>query len=143
MINKIARLRSVPVIGKLSYIILRIMGLDIPKGVRIGNNVDFVHGGFGVVIHPNTTIEDNVKIYQGVTFGRADIHLDFEQSKMERVVIKKGAIVCAGAKVLCKERILTIGENTIIGANSVLLSSTGSNEIWAGIPAKKIKDRSV
>lgn len=43
-----------------------------------------------------------------------------------------------GAKVLCKEGVLTVGKNTIIGANAVLLESTGDNEIWVGIPAKKI-----
>ncbi|MFQ7842579.1 MAG: acyltransferase, partial [Thomasclavelia spiroformis] len=54
--------------------------------------------------------------------------------------IKEGAILCAGAKILGKGQ-LTVGRNTIIAANAVLLSSTGDNEVWAGIPAKKIKDR--
>lgn len=51
--------------------------------------------------------------------------------------IKKGACICAGAKILGKDEIV-VGQNTIIGANSVLLQSTGDNETWVGIPAKKI-----
>lgn len=36
---------------------------------------------------------------------------------------------------------LVIGKGTVIGANSVLLSSTGENEIWAGVPAKCVGKR--
>ncbi|MDM5157366.1 hypothetical protein QUF88_27180 [Bacillus sp. DX1.1] len=113
--------------------------MEIPKTVKLGKDVTFVHWAYGTVLHPNTEIEDNVKIYQGVTLGRADIFNSFEESKMNGILIKKGAILCAGSKILCKEGTLTVGENTVIGANSVLLKSTGDNEIWGGIPARKLK----
>ncbi|MBO1579767.1 hypothetical protein [Bacillus sp. XF8] len=118
---------------------MKIIGLEIPKSVKIGNNVRFEHWGYGVVLHPNTIIEDNVKIYQGVTTGRADIYNSFENSNMEKIVIKDGAILCAGCKIICKDGVLEIGRDTIIGANAVLLASTGPNEVWGGIPAKKLK----
>lgn len=51
--------------------------------------------------------------------------------------IQDDVIICAGAKILCKDK-LCIGKGTIIAANSVLLKSTGENEIWAGVPAKCI-----
>jgi serine O-acetyltransferase len=101
-----------------------------------------VHWASGLVIHPNTIIEDHVKLYQGVTIGRGDIYQDSSISKMEAVVVKKGAILCAGAKVLCNNGTLVIGENTIVGANAVLTQSTGTNEVWGGIPAKKLKQLS-
>lgn len=82
-----------------------------------------------------------MKIYQNVTIGRADIENKINESKFDKIIIKKGAILGAGCKVLCKEGILTIEENTIIGANAVLTKSTNKNEIWAGIPAKKIGER--
>lgn len=54
--------------------------------------------------------------------------------------IQDDVILCAGCKVLSKGK-LTIGKGTIIGANAVLTQSTGENEIWAGIPAKRIGKR--
>lgn len=91
----------------------------------------------GTVIHPNTIIEDNVWIYQNVTIGRANV-TDFSDDRDLQIVIKKGAILCAGAKILCKKKI-EVGENTIISANAVLLESTGDNQVWVGVPARRIK----
>jgi serine O-acetyltransferase len=140
-INVLVKLREVPVVGKLSFYLLKFLGIEIPLTVRVGKNVEFAHWAYGLVVHPNTIIEDNVKLYQGVTIGRSDIYEHHSKSKMESIVIRKGAIICAGAKVLCKEGVLSVGENTVIGANAVLFSSTGDNEIWVGSPAKKIKSR--
>ena len=141
MVNNLLKLRKVPFLKKLSYYLLKIIGVEIPLSVKIGKNVEFPHWSYGLVIHPNTTIEDNVKIYQGVTLGRADIYRHHSKSKFEGILIKRGAIICAGAKVLCKKGVLIVGENTVIGANSVLFESTGDNEVWGGIPARKIGER--
>lgn len=46
--------------------------------------------------------------------------------------------MCAGSKILAKDN-LVVGKNTIIAANSVLLKSTGENEVWGGIPARRLK----
>lgn len=54
------------------------------------------------------------------------------------VLIKDDAIICAGAKILFKNEQLVVGRGTVIGANAVLTQSTGDNEIWAGIPAKRV-----
>ena len=110
----------------------------MPKSVEVGRNVEFVHNAPGLVIHPNTTIGDEVKIYQGVTIGRADIYDDYEKSAMGKIEIRDYAIICAGAKILAKEGDLIIGKNAVIGANAVLLCSVGDNEVWAGVPARKI-----
>lgn len=139
IINTLIKLRTKPFIGILAFNLLKLLGMEIPRTVKIGNNVQFAHSGFGVIIHPKTVIEDDVKIFHNVTIGRADVRNDWQNSQMENVVIKKGAIIGAGAKVLCKKGTLVVGKNTLIGANSVLLKSTGENENWAGIPARKIK----
>lgn len=55
----------------------------------------------------------------------------------KKVLTIYGCIIWTGAKVLCKDGILTVGKNTVIAANAVLTQSTGDNEIWAGIPDKK------
>jgi serine O-acetyltransferase len=43
--------------------------------------------------------------------------------------------------VLCKEGVLRVGRGTVLGANAVLLESTGEGEVWAGLPAKKAGPR--
>ncbi len=116
-------------------------GLDIGVDTIVGDNVVFKHGGLGTVIHNNTVLEDGVMIMSNVTIGRSDVWKPIAQSKFEKIIIKKCAVICTGAKILCKEGTLIVGENSIIGANAVLTCSTGDNEIWAGIPARMIKLR--
>lgn len=110
---------------------------DIDRRVVIGKNVNFVHNGLGVVIHPYTTIGNNVKIYQQVTIGRGDIWKN-ESSDFIGFSIEDDVVVCAGAKIICSHGKLTVRKGSIIGANSVLTQSTGEYEIWAGIPSRKI-----
>ena len=128
--------RSWPLLGKLAYYMLKLLGAEIPPSVQVGDGFQLEHGGFGVVIHSKTRIGERVKIYPGVTVGRADIYRSMSASRFEGVVIEDGAILCPGAKILCKEGLLTVGKGTVIGANAVLLQSTGENELWAGIPAR-------
>ena len=110
---------------------------DIDRRVKIGENLNLVHNGLGVVIHPYTTIGNNVKIYQQVTIGRGDIWKS-ESSDFVGFNIEDEVVLCAGAKIICSHGKLTVGKGTVIGANSVLTKSTGEYEIWAGIPARKI-----
>lgn len=128
--------RKNPWIGALAYYALKLLGIEIPRSVQIGEDVLLIHGGFGVVIHPASIIGDRVKIYPGVTLGRADIHLPADQSDFERIVVEDDVILAPGAKVLGREGALCIGQGTVIGANAVLLQSTGEGEMWAGVPAK-------
>jgi serine O-acetyltransferase len=130
--------RNIPFVGSLAYYILKILGIEIPRSVKIGNDLELAHGGFGLVIHPSTIIGDRVKIYPGVTLGRSDVHLPIEQSKFERIIVGNDVVLASGAKVLCREGILEVKRGTIIGANAVLNRSTRENEIWAGVPAKLI-----
>ena len=130
-------------IGKfIQFLLQLIYKIDLPKEVKLGKNVQFVHNSPGLVIHPKTTIGNNVKLYQGVTLGRADIYNSMEESSFKSISIEDDVIICAGAKILCKEGDLIIKKGTVVGANSVLICSTEENEIWAGIPAKKIGYRS-
>jgi serine O-acetyltransferase len=128
--------RGWPVIGRLAYYTLKLLGAEIPRGVPVGRDFELAHGGFGVVIHSHSTIGDRVKIYPGVTLGRADIYRPAAQSKFEGIHIESDAVLCPGAKILCKEGVLTVGRGTVVGANAVLLQSTGEGEIWAGAPAR-------
>lgn len=133
--------REVPIIGHFAYYILKLLGVEIPRSVKFGKDFILVHGGFGVVIHPNTTIGDGVKIYPGVTLGRADIQVPIEESPFKGVHIEDEVLISPGAKILGGEGFMRIGKGTIIGANAVLLESTEPGEIWAGVPARRVGHR--
>ncbi len=133
--------RGWPWIGRLAYLTLKLLGSEIPRSVRIGKDFLLEHGGFGVVIHSRTIIGDRVKVYPGVTLGRADIHRPMDRSRFEGILVEDDVILCPGAKIMCKEGVLRVAKGTVVGANAVLLQSTGENEIWAGVPARKIGKR--
>jgi serine O-acetyltransferase len=133
--------RTRPVFGRLAYYTLKLLGVEIPRSVHIGKDFLLEHGGFGVVIHRSSEIGNRVKIYPGVTLGRADIYRPADQSRFAGIVIEDDVILSPGAKVLCKDGVLRVGRRTVIGANAVLLESTGENEIWAGIPARRVGQR--
>ena len=125
-------------VKKFCKYIVRLFGCVIGDGAVIADNVNFVHGGLGCVIYSNTVIENDVRIYQNVTIGKADI----VSTAPAHIIIHRGAILCAGAKILCHSNTsLEIGENAIIAANAVVLCSVPKNEIWGGIPAHKLKLR--
>ena len=107
----------------------------------IGADLEIAHGGFGIVVHSKAQIGNRVKIYPGVTLGRADIYKSAAESRFKGIVIEDDVILSPGCKILCKDGILRIGRGTVIGANAVLLESTGEWEIWAGMPAKLVGKR--
>ncbi len=133
--------RRWPLVGKLFYYLLKLLGSEIPVSVPIGPDFILEHGGHGVVIHSKSKIGARVHIYQGVTLGRADIYLPADQSQFEAIKIGDDVILAPGCKILCKEGTLKVGNGTVIGANAVLLESTGENEIWVGAPARCVGQR--
>lgn len=130
--------RGIPGIGILVYYLLKLLSLEIPRSVEIGENFELAHGGFEVVVHPWAMLGNRVKIYPGVGVGRADTYATIEQSQFEGVFIDDDVILSSGAKVLGKQGKLHVGKGSVIGANAVLLKSTGEYEIWAGVPARLI-----
>ncbi len=133
--------RRKPLIGKLAYFLLKLLGAEIPVSTKIGKEFLLLHGGYGVVLHPKAVFGDRVRVYPGVTVGRADVQNSIEKSRFEGLVVEDDVILGTGSKILCSEGILRVGKRTIVGANAVLLQSTGENEIWAGVPAKCIGKR--
>lgn len=130
-----------PLLKLIFRMYLKLSGSDIPSCCKIGKNVKFPHGIKGIIFSTKTIVEDNVTIYHQVTCGKGDIFPKSDSCPVEGIILKKGSILCAGAKVICNRGLLVVGENTVIGANAVLTCSTGDNEIWGGVPAKKLKDR--
>jgi len=137
----LAYLRRKPLVGRLAYYALKLLGVELPRSVPLGPGLELAHGAFGLVVHSRARIGARVKLYPGVTVGRADIYRPASASHFEAVVIEDDVILSPGCKVLCREGVLTVGRGTVVGANAVLLQSTGEWEIWAGIPARKIGTR--
>jgi len=121
--------------------IMALWCIEIPPQVKIGKDFQLAHRGFSTVIHPATIIGDRVKIFHQVTIGRADSYLPGDKSTMKDIVISDDVIIYPGAKVLGGPGTTTIGRGTIIAANAVLTRSTGEYEIWGGVPARKISNR--
>lgn len=107
-----------------------ITNIDIHPGATIGRRV-FIDHGFGVVIGQTTVIEDDVLIYQGVTLGGVSLI-----AGKRHPTIKSGVVIGAGAKVLGN---ITIGANSKIGANSVVVREVPDNSTAIGIPAHVIQ----
>ena len=105
--------------------------IDIHPGCKIGRRV-FIDHGSGVVIGETAIIEDDVLIYQQVTLGGVSL----EQGVKRHPTIKNKAVVGAGAKVLGD---IEIGENSRIGANSVVIRPVPPNSTAIGIPARVIE----
>jgi serine O-acetyltransferase len=127
--------------GNLAFLALKFLGVELPRTVPIGNGLRLPHGAVGLVVHESTKIGKNVRLYQGVTIGRADQYLTRAQLSTEPsgVEICDNAIIGAGSAVLFKTgQEITIGTNAVIGANSVVLSSVPAGEIWAGAPAVRV-----
>jgi len=90
------------------------------------------------VVHPKTRFGDRVRIYHGVTIGRADPYTGVPESADLNFVVEDDVWLCTGCRVLGGKGTLRIGAGTIVAANAVLLESTGENEVWAGIPARRV-----
>lgn len=107
-----------------------ITNIDIHPGATIGRRV-FIDHGTGVVIGQTTIIEDDVLIYQGVTLGGVSL-----TPGKRHPTIKSGVVIGAGAKILGN---ITIGANSKIGANSVVVRAVPDNSTAIGIPAHVIQ----
>lgn len=106
----------------------------IENDVVIGNNVTVKPG---VQIWDGLRIEDNVFIGPNVTFTNDRLpHSKQYPEKFQHIIIKKGASIGANATILGG---LTIGENSLIGAGSVVTKDIPANEIWVGNPAKFLR----
>lgn len=105
-------------------------GIEIHPGATIGKGL-FIDHGSGVIIGETTIIGDNVTLYQGVTLGGTGK----EQGK-RHPTLKDNVMVSAGAKILGS---FTIGENSKIGAGSVVLEEVPPNCTVVGVPGRIVK----
>lgn len=100
---------------------------DISPNCRLGN-VIFRHP-IGVIMGGGSILEDDVIVHQNVTFGALRFSKEERRGISCNQIIKKGTIICAGAKILGD---VTIGENCIVGANAVVTKDVPSGATVVG-----------
>ena len=105
-------------------------GIEIHPGATIGEGL-FIDHGNGVIIGETTIIGNNVTLYQGVTLGGTG-----KEHGKRHPTICDNVMISAGAKVLGS---FTVGENSKIGAGSVVLEEVPPNCTVVGVPGRIVK----
>ena len=104
-------------------------GIEIHPGAQLGEGV-FIDHGAGVVIGETAEVGNDVTIYHGVTLGGTSLeHVKRHPTIGNRVILG------AGAKLLGA---ITVGDDSRIGANAVLVRSVGANSVVVGVPGQVI-----
>ena len=128
---------SVPPSNIKNYF-LRISGIDVKSDVFVGDSVRFIDGFLknSITLEDNSVIAPNSVLISCSYPEKSKSASLMRFSKQENIVISRN--VWIGAKTVILPG-CNVGEHSIIGAGSVLTKQVGSNEIWAGNPAKFCK----
>ena len=112
-----------------SSIVQLLTGVDIHPGATLGSGI-FIDHATGVVIGETAEVGDDVTIYQGVTLGGTSL----EHTKRHPTIGAR-VTIGAGAKILGP---ITIGHDSRIGANAVVVKSVPPNSVVVGVPGQII-----
>jgi serine O-acetyltransferase len=105
-------------------------GIEIHPGAKIGENF-FIDHGNGVIIGETSEIGNNVTLYQGVTLGGTG-----KEHGKRHPTIGDNVMISAGAKIIGSFK---IGENSKIGAGSVVIEEVPPNCTVVGVPGRIVK----
>ena len=106
----------------------------LPFEAEVGEGIVLEHYALGIVIHPQVTIGKNCRIYHHVTLAA-----ESAIGSPHRIILEDGVTIGAHSIVVARSNSsLRIGENSTLGAGSVLVRDIPSHEVWAGNPARKI-----
>ena len=108
----------------------RITGIEIHPGATVGRRLVIDHG-MGVVVGETAEIGDDVLLYQGVTLGGTGK----DQGK-RHPTIGNNVLIGSGAKVLGP---FTVGDNSRIASNAVVLSEVPPDSTAVGVPARVVR----
>lgn len=104
-------------------------GIEIHPGAKIGRRF-FIDHGMGVVIGETCEIGDDCILFQGVTLGGTG-----KEKGKRHPTLGNNVLVATGAKVLGS---IILGDNSKVGAGSVVLKDVPSNATVVGIPGKVV-----
>ncbi len=110
----------------LSQFARLVTGIEIHPGAVLGHRV-FIDHGAGVVIGETSVVGDDVTLYQGVTLGGTG----HERGK-RHPTLRNGVFAGSNAQILGN---ICIGENSRVGAGSVVLRDVPPNSTVVGVPA--------
>lgn len=113
---------------------VRKTGIEIHPGATIGKGL-FIDHGSGVIIGETAIIGDNVTLYQGVTLGGTG-----KETGKRHPTLCDNVMVSAGAKIIGS---FTIGENSKIGAGSVVLEEIPPNCTVVGVPGRIVRQDNI
>ncbi|HEY8341490.1 MAG TPA: serine O-acetyltransferase EpsC, partial [Calditerricola sp.] len=113
----------------ISQFVRFLTGVEIHPGAKIGRRL-FIDHGMGVVIGETCEIGDDVTLYQGVTLGGTG-----KEKGKRHPTIGNNVLIASGAKVLGSFK---IGDNSKIGAGSVVLREVPPNSTVVGIPGRVV-----
>lgn len=119
---------------RISQKAARKTGIEIHPGATIGKGF-FIDHGCGVVIGETTVIGDNVTLYQGVTLGGTG-----KECGKRHPTIGDNVMISVGAKVLGS---FTVGDNSKIGAGSVVIEEVPPNCTVVGVPGRIVKQDNI
>lgn len=105
-------------------------GIEIHPGATIGKGF-FIDHGSGVIIGETAIVGDNVTLYQGVTLGGTG-----KETGKRHPTLGDNVMVSAGAKIIGSFK---IGENSKIGAGSVVIEEVPPNCTVVGVPGRIVK----
>ena len=130
--SRAAMLAGIPVLPKLcTYLNLVLFGLEVTPKCEIGPGIFFAHP-VGCTIGA-WRIGSNVTVFQGVGLGALEADMAF--NKESRCEIGNNVVLGAGCKI---QGPWYVGDNVIVGPNSVVLGSISPNQSVLGIPARVI-----
>tara|TARA_Y100000022_G_scaffold188986_1_gene187830 strand:+ start:16969 stop:17616 length:648 start_codon:yes stop_codon:yes gene_type:complete len=113
-----------------SHLARILTGIEIHPGAKIGRRF-FIDHGMGVVIGETAIIGDDCTLYHGVTLGGTT----WKKGK-RHPTLKNNVVIGAGAKVLGP---ITLGNNSKVGSNAVVVNNIPNDSTAVGIPAKIIE----
>jgi serine O-acetyltransferase len=113
----------------VSQVMRSLTGIEIHPGATIGPNL-FIDHGMGVVIGETAEVGSCVTLYHGVTLGGVSLNKGKRHPTLEDNVV-----VGAGAKVLGA---ITVGANSRIGANAVVVKPVPPNSVVVGVPGQVV-----
>jgi serine O-acetyltransferase len=114
----------------VSHLARALTGIEIHPGAVIGPGF-FIDHGMGVVIGETAEVGADVTLYHGVTLGGTSL------AKGKRhPTLHDRVVVGAGAKILGA---ISIGEDSRIGANAVVVKSVPPNSVVVGVPGQIVK----
>lgn len=123
------RMKAYGIARFISQLVRFLTNVEIHPGAILGRRL-FIDHGAGVVIGETAELGDDVTIFQGVTLGGSG-----KEHAKRHPTLGNNVVVSAGAKVLGSFR---IGENSTIGAGSIVLKEIPPNSTVVGVPGRVI-----